>query len=50
MTWPFVYDGIPILYYGEDSSAEASMFSMFDVTLGQEQGYTGGAVPNNREA
>ncbi|RPD58617.1 glycoside hydrolase family 13 protein [Lentinus tigrinus ALCF2SS1-7] len=32
MTWPFVQDGIPILYYG------------------QEQGYTGGADPANREA
>jgi len=32
MTWPFINDGIPILYYG------------------QEQGYTGGADPANREA
>ncbi|KAI0338565.1 glycoside hydrolase family 13 protein [Trametopsis cervina] len=32
MAWPFVSDGIPILYYG------------------QEQGYTGGADPANREA
>ena len=32
MTWPFIQDGIPILYYG------------------QEQGYTGGADPANREA
>ncbi|KAI0713053.1 glycoside hydrolase family 13 protein [Cerioporus squamosus] len=32
VTWPFVQDGIPILYYG------------------QEQGYTGGADPANREA
>ncbi|KAI0689018.1 glycoside hydrolase family 13 protein [Cytidiella melzeri] len=32
MTWPFVADGVPILYYG------------------QEQGYTGGADPANREA
>ncbi|KAI0798144.1 glycoside hydrolase family 13 protein [Abortiporus biennis] len=32
MTWPFIHDGIPILYYG------------------QEQGYTGGADPANREA
>ncbi|KAH9921835.1 glycoside hydrolase family 13 protein [Amylocystis lapponica] len=32
MTWPFVQDGVPILYYG------------------QEQGYTGGADPANREA
>ncbi|CCM00545.1 uncharacterized protein FIBRA_02579 [Fibroporia radiculosa] len=32
MTWPFVGDGIPILYYG------------------QEQGYTGGNDPANREA
>ncbi|RDX40957.1 glycoside hydrolase family 13 protein [Lentinus brumalis] len=32
MTWPFVQDGIPILYYG------------------QEQGYTGGGDPSNREA
>jgi len=32
MTWPFVSDGLPILYYG------------------QEQGYTGGADPANREA
>ncbi|KAF9467000.1 glycoside hydrolase family 13 protein [Collybia nuda] len=32
MTWPFINDGVPILYYG------------------QEQGYTGGNDPNNREA
>ncbi|KAF7302332.1 Glycoside hydrolase family 13 protein [Mycena chlorophos] len=32
MTWTFVGDGIPILYYG------------------QEQGYTGGQDPSNREA
>ncbi|EKM52807.1 glycoside hydrolase family 13 protein [Phanerochaete carnosa HHB-10118-sp] len=32
MAWPFVQDGIPIMYYG------------------QEQGYTGGADPANREA
>lgn len=32
MAWPFIQDGIPILYYG------------------QEQGYTGGADPANREA
>ncbi|OCH88147.1 alpha-amylase [Obba rivulosa] len=32
MTWPFIQDGVPILYYG------------------QEQGYTGGADPANREA
>ncbi|CAL1697820.1 unnamed protein product [Somion occarium] len=32
MTWPFVQDGIPVLYYG------------------QEQGYTGGNDPANREA
>lgn len=32
MSWPFIQDGIPILYYG------------------QEQGYTGGNDPANREA
>ncbi|KIK01831.1 glycoside hydrolase family 13 protein [Laccaria amethystina LaAM-08-1] len=32
MTWPFIQDGIPILYQG------------------QEQGFTGGAEPSNREA
>lgn len=32
MTWPFIYDGIPIMYYG------------------QEQGFSGGGDPNNREA
>lgn len=32
MSWPFISDGVPILYYG------------------QEQGYTGGADPANREA
>lgn len=32
ITWPFIQDGIPIFYYG------------------QEQGYTGGADPANREA
>ncbi|KAI0945835.1 hypothetical protein AcV7_009966 [Taiwanofungus camphoratus] len=32
MTWPFIQDGVPILYYG------------------QEQGYTGGNDPANREA
>ncbi|TCD66626.1 hypothetical protein EIP91_001093, partial [Steccherinum ochraceum] len=32
MTWPFIQDGIPIMYYG------------------QEQGYTGGNDPANREA
>ncbi|PCH42776.1 glycoside hydrolase family 13 protein [Wolfiporia cocos MD-104 SS10] len=32
MAWPFIQDGIPILYYG------------------QEQGYTGGNDPYNREA
>lgn len=32
VTWPFINDGIPILYYG------------------QEQGYTGGNDPANREA
>ncbi|KAI0721448.1 glycoside hydrolase superfamily [Fomitopsis betulina] len=32
MAWPFIADGIPILYYG------------------QEQGYTGGNDPDNREA
>lgn len=32
VTWPFIQDSIPILYYG------------------QEQGYTGGADPANREA
>ncbi|TFY68038.1 hypothetical protein EVJ58_g1250 [Rhodofomes roseus] len=32
MSWPFIQDGIPILYYG------------------QEQGYTGGGDPANREA
>ncbi|KAI6137178.1 glycoside hydrolase family 13 protein [Pisolithus sp. B1] len=31
MVWPFIYDGIPVLYYG------------------QEQGFSGGAVPNNHE-
>ncbi|KZT05143.1 glycoside hydrolase family 13 protein [Laetiporus sulphureus 93-53] len=32
MAWPFIQDGVPILYYG------------------QEQGYTGGNDPYNREA
>jgi len=32
MAFPFIHDGIPILYYG------------------QEQGYTGGGDPDNREA
>ncbi|KAG5652837.1 hypothetical protein H0H81_003461, partial [Sphagnurus paluster] len=32
MMWPFLQDGIPILYYG------------------QEQGYTGGSDPSNRES
>ncbi|KAI6000939.1 glycoside hydrolase family 13 protein [Pisolithus marmoratus] len=31
MLWPFIYDGIPVLYYG------------------QEQGFSGGEVPNNHE-
>lgn len=31
IVWPFIYDGIPILYYG------------------QEQGLSGGEVPNNHE-
>ncbi|KAI5992456.1 glycoside hydrolase family 13 protein [Pisolithus albus] len=31
MVWPFIYDGIPVVYYG------------------QEQGFSGGAVPNNHE-
>ncbi|KAK0448478.1 alpha-amylase [Desarmillaria tabescens] len=32
VTWPFIHDGIPIVYYG------------------QEQGFQGGAVPNNHES
>lgn len=32
ITWPFIHDGIPIVYYG------------------QEQGFQGGAVPNNHES
>ncbi|KAF8139657.1 glycoside hydrolase family 13 protein [Boletus edulis] len=32
IVWPFIHDGIPILYYG------------------QEQGFSGGIIPNNHEA
>lgn len=49
MTWPFIHDGIPITYYGS-----SHLVAAHDVHLhkpaGQEQGYTGGADPENREA
>ena len=57
MVWPFVQDGIPILYQGQrpwarrdccfHSAGGADERSNF---LGQEQSYTGGNDPHNREA
>ncbi|KAI9465024.1 glycoside hydrolase family 13 protein [Lactarius psammicola] len=40
VTFPFVHDGVPIVYYAPILTA----------VLGQEQGYQGGADPYNREA
>jgi hypothetical protein len=48
MTWPFVQDGIPILYYGKIFAH--SSIRQSHLRSGQEQGYTGGATPENREA
>ncbi|KAH9980022.1 glycoside hydrolase family 13 protein [Lactifluus volemus] len=42
MTFPFIHDGIPIVYYGIP-------WSLTQLT-GQEQGYEGGPDPYNREA
>ncbi|KAI0264018.1 glycoside hydrolase family 13 protein [Gloeopeniophorella convolvens] len=45
ITFPFIHDGIPIVYYGE--SSDGGVLSTF---AGQEQGYQGGSDPYNREA
>jgi hypothetical protein len=49
MTFPFIHDGIPIVYYGMSPlpSVTAVPECLF---LGQEQGYQGGTDPYNREA
>jgi alpha-amylase len=48
MTFPFVHDGIPIVYYGRPLRLLRELY-LTDF-LGQEQGYQGGADPYNREA
>lgn len=50
MMWPFINDGIPILYYGEDYDINNKHLLTGVRFEGQEQGYTGGGDPNNREA
>lgn len=51
MTWPFVTDAIPILYYGGWAShrSKTTPFSS-NGFVGQEQGYQGAKDPDNREA
>jgi len=48
MSWPFIQDGVPILYYGENYPVTFDCAST--ALAGQEQGYTGGNDPYNREA
>jgi alpha-amylase len=48
MTFPFIHDGIPIVYYGR---ARLPLLKAVLINfLGQEQGYQGGMDPYNREA
>jgi len=46
--WPFIHDGIPIIYNGADSTSIKSAVN--DTRLGQEQGLSGGYPPANHEA
>jgi hypothetical protein len=50
MAFPFVHDGIPILYYGLLQCGWRIYFAETCIAIGQEQGYTGAADPENREA
>lgn len=51
VTWPFIYDGIPILYYGKIFLFMSPLlYTDPIICAGQEQGYQGGDDPNNREA
>lgn len=49
MTWPFIQDGIPILYYGNYLHFSKPNIILMDL-IGQEQSYAGGNDPANREA
>ena len=50
MVWPFIQDGVPIMYYGETLFLNDREPSRLIRHAGQEQGYTGGNDPANREA
>ena len=49
IAFPFIHDGIPILYYGI-CALGFPLNRVHQQFLGQEQGYTGGNDPFNREA
>ena len=48
IAFPFIHDGIPIVYYGMLYSPHGYLRCSW--ILGQEQGYAGGPDPANREA
>ena len=50
MAFPFIHDGIPILYYGVSILLACLDHQSLKAFTGQEQGYTGGNDPFNREA
>jgi alpha-amylase len=50
IAFPFIHDGIPIVYYGALYIPRGITNTLCLRILGQEQGYTGGQDPANREA
>ena len=50
IAFPFIHDGIPILYYGMLILIAGRYQQSLKAYTGQEQGYTGGNDPFNREA
>jgi alpha-amylase len=50
IAFPFIHDGIPILYYGMLILLAGLDQQPLKAFIGQEQGYTGGNDPFNREA
>ena len=50
IAFPFIHDGIPIVYYGALYVPCEITNAFYLRVLGQEQGYAGGPDPANREA